>query len=100
MDELYTALLKLKKENPALWNGDFGGPMERIATNADDKIFAFSRIKDDHKVITILNLSAEEVEFEFTNQIDGSNLTELFTEEEFVNNYKLAAWDYKVYRTN
>ncbi len=97
-DELYSALLKLKKENPALWNGNFGGTMERIETNADGNIFAFSRVKDDHKVITILNLSAEEVEFEFANQIDGSNLSELFTDEEFANSYSLAAWDYKVFK--
>ena len=99
MDELYSKLLKLKKENPALWNGDFGGSMERINTTADDKIFAFSRTKENHKVITILNLSKEEVEFEFTNPVNDSNLTELFTEKELTNNYKLKAWDYKVFKT-
>ncbi|PLX24008.1 MAG: alpha-amylase [Marinilabiliales bacterium] len=98
MDDLYKSLLKLKKENPALWNGDFGGPMERIATTADDKIFAFSRIKDDHKVITILNLSPEEVEFELTTQIEALNLTELFTGEDFTNNYNLSSWGYKVFK--
>ena len=98
LKDLYTALLKLKKENPALWNGDFGGSMERIATTADDKIFAFSRVKDEHKVITILNLSPENVEFELTDAIDGTNLTELFSNEEFASKYTLEAWGYKVYR--
>lgn len=97
LDELYTKLFQLKKDNPALWNGDFGGTMERIATTADDKVFAFARTKGEHKVITILNLSAEEVEFEFTNELDGTGLTELFTDEEFANSYQLAAWDYKVF---
>ncbi|MCD4834559.1 MAG: alpha-amylase [Bacteroidales bacterium] len=98
LKDLYTALLKLKKENPALWNGDFGGTMERITTTADDKIFAFSRTKDDNQVITILNLSPKEVEFEFTNPIN-SGLTELFTDEIFSNNYKFEAWGYKVFKT-
>lgn len=97
LDELYSQLFQLKKDNPALWNGDFGGSMEKLATSADDKVFAFARIKDEHKVITILNLSAEEVEFEFTNELDGTGLTELFTDEEFANSYQLAAWDYKVF---
>lgn len=97
LDELYSKLFKLKKDNPALWNGDFGGTMERIATTAEDKVFAFSRQKDEHKVITILNLSAEEVSFEFTNTINGAGLTELFTDEKFEYSYKLAAWDYKVF---
>ncbi len=97
--EFYKALFKLKKENQALWNGDFGGEMERINTTADDKIFAFSRTKNENEVITILNLSPEEVEFELTNEIDGTKLTELFSNEEFSNNYKLKAWGYKVFRT-
>ncbi|MFC2104560.1 alpha-amylase family glycosyl hydrolase [Bacteroidota bacterium] len=97
-DKLFSTLLKLKKENPALWNGDFGGPMERIPTTTDDKVLAFSRTKDENKIITILNLSPKEVEFEFTNEIDGGNLTELFTGEEFANKYKLAAWGYKVFK--
>ena len=98
LDELYSSLLKLKKENPALWNGNFGGTMERINTTADDKIFAFSRTKENHKVITILNLSKEEVEFEFANSIDNSELTELFTGEEIGNKYNLKAWEYKVFK--
>lgn len=99
LDELYSALLELKKENPALWNGEFGGEMVRSSTTADDKIFALTRTKDNSQVITILNLSNEIVEFEFIDSMNNSNLTELFTEEELTNNYKLKAWDYKVFKT-
>jgi len=97
LDEIYKALFALKKKNPALWNGDFGGPMERIETTADDKIFAFSRIKDEHKVITILNLSDQEVKFELINELDAKGLTELFTKEGFTVSYSLNAWGYKVF---
>lgn len=98
LDDLYKALLKLKKENPALWNGDFGGSMERINTTADDKIVAFSRIKDEHTVITILNLSPEDVEFGFTKPLENIDLKELFTQEEITNKYNLKAWDYKIFK--
>lgn len=97
--DFYKALFKLKKENPALWNGDFGGAMERISTTADDKIFAFSRIKDENVVITILNISSEELEFELTNVVDDNKLTELFSNEKFSNKYKLKAWGYKIFKT-
>jgi 1,4-alpha-glucan branching enzyme len=97
LNDLYKALFKLKKENPALWNGDFGGAMDRIHTTTDDKIFAFSRVKDENMVITILNLSTEDVEFELINPIENKDLKELFTQEEITNKYNLKAWDYKIF---
>jgi len=100
LTELYTALLKLKKENPALWNGDFGGKFERIKTTADDKVFAFERTKDVHKIITILNLTKESVEFELMNVHEDLTLYDLFTNENFSLTYNLKPWDYKVFRAN
>ena len=99
MNELYTKILTLKKENPALWNGDFGGSMKRIETSADNKIFAFSRIKEENQVITILNLSPDDVEFTISND-QSSDLTEIFTGEKISNEYNLKAWEYKVFKTN
>jgi 1,4-alpha-glucan branching enzyme len=100
LSELYSALLSLKKENPALWNGNFGGKFERIKTTADDKVFAFERTKDEHKVITILNLTKESVDFELVNMPEDLKLLELFTNEDFKLKYNLSPWDYKVFRTN
>ena len=55
----YTNLLKLKKQNPALWNGQYGGAIKVLDTgNAD--IFAFSRIKGKNVVSVMTNLSARE----------------------------------------
>lgn len=97
-DELYSALLKLKKENPALWNGEFGGSMERITTTADDKIFAFKRVKDNYKVITVLNLSNEPVQFDLKDVSSNENLSDLFTNESFTVSYELNPWEYKVFK--
>ena len=99
MDELYATLLKLKDENQALWNGEFGGDMQRIFTTADDKIFAFSRTKDKYKVITILNLSADNVEFEFTTPVEEPTMVELFTNELINSKYNLKGWEYRVYKS-
>jgi len=40
MTSFYKDLIKMKKENKALWNGDFGGPMSDIKTNKKNKIIA------------------------------------------------------------
>lgn len=57
-EDFYSHLLMLKKNNPALWNGAFGGDFKEInkEQNSTD-ILAFSRQKDDNEVIVILNLS-------------------------------------------
>ncbi|MDY6801092.1 MAG: alpha-amylase family glycosyl hydrolase [Bacteroidota bacterium] len=97
MDELYKILLTLKENNNALWNGAFGGTMERIETSADSHIFAFSREKDDHQVVTILNLSDQEIEFELSGDLENDQLVELFTEEKITTQYKMQPWDYKIF---
>lgn len=99
MFEFYKSLLTLKKNNKALWNGEFGGAMKRIETSADDHIFAFSREKDGHQIITILNLSDKEIEFELSGELADNQLFELFTEKQITAQYKMQPWDYKVYRS-
>ena len=59
----YADLIKLKKANKALWNGDFGGPMVKIRTNKDNKVFAFFREKDENRVVVFLNLTKKNVSF-------------------------------------
>jgi 1,4-alpha-glucan branching enzyme len=53
----YTSLNRLKKENPALWNGESGGKLMKIPTGNDKKIYAFTRMKEKNQVLVILNLS-------------------------------------------
>jgi len=43
----YRDLVSLKKQNKALWNGDFGGAMVKINTNKENKVFAFYREKGE-----------------------------------------------------
>ncbi|HAN17417.1 MAG TPA: alpha-amylase [Bacteroidales bacterium] len=99
LDELYTALLKLKKENKALWNGEFGGMLTRIATTADDKIFAFIREKDENRIITIVNLSPEKVDFSITENLSTDSFSEIFTNQALSLVNKLEPWGYLVYKT-
>jgi glycosidase len=54
--QLYTTLLKLKHDNPALWNGQYGGAVEVLETG-NDKVFAFQRKRDGNVVKISVNLS-------------------------------------------
>ena len=59
-EAFYTSLLKLKKENKALWSGAAGGTVKRINTDNKEKVYAFQREKDGNTVTVMLNLSGEE----------------------------------------
>jgi len=99
MNELYTTLLKLKKENKALWNGEFGGTLSRIATTTDNKIFAFVREKDENEIITIVNLSSEKVNFSIKENLVIDTYSEVFTNQTLLLANSLEPWGYLVYKS-
>ena len=53
----YTTLNDLKENNPALWNGNYGGSWERIKTPNDTSVFVLLREKDLNRVLGIFNFS-------------------------------------------
>jgi len=70
--EIYKSLVQLKTENKALWNGIFGGEMVRLKTNDDKNIFAFTRVKDNNKIVAIFNLSPNNKTVRIDNdKLDG-----------------------------
>jgi glycosidase len=52
----YAGLLKLKHDNPALWNGQYGGDVQVLETG-NDKVFAFRRTREGNTVQVTVNLS-------------------------------------------
>lgn len=55
--KLYQKLLKLKKKNEALWNGNFGGEMILTKNTNSQEVFSFLRKKEDKKIFAIFNFS-------------------------------------------
>jgi len=51
----FKTFLDLKDRNQALWNGKYGGEVEKMFQ--DENVFAFSREKNGDKVIGVFNLS-------------------------------------------
>jgi len=100
-EAFYASMLKMKKENQALWNGEAGGELIKINTNNEENIYAFTRKKNEDQVVVILNLSKrpqqailEGEEFLGTyNNVFGSGTMSLQKDMKVT----LHAWDYLVF---
>jgi alpha-amylase len=97
----YTDLVTLKKQNQALWNGDFGGTMIRLDTKKDDKVFAYSREKDGNRVIVFLNLTKKPVSVKPDLKDLAGDYTEHFsgikTSVPLTDSVRMEPWGYKVF---
>jgi glycosidase len=62
MQHFYQKLIRLKKDNVALWNGSAGGEIKLIETSIPEKILAFTREKENNQVVAVFNLSAVPIE--------------------------------------
>ena len=75
----YQKLNGLKHAQKALAAGEQGGPMVRYAT-ASPNVYAFSREKDDSRVVVLVNLGKDEAKVEFTADApDVNGLKDYFT---------------------
>jgi alpha-amylase len=100
LTEFYKTLISLKHNNKALWNGDSGGPMIKIKTNNDNKIFAFYREKDESRVVVLLNLSKKSVMVKPLPANLNGEYTDYFalskTSLPLNDSLRLEPWGYKV----
>lgn len=98
----YSELNGLKKNTQALWNGIYGGRMERVTTTHPEKVFAFTRTGADGLCVLVLaNLSNEPVRVVPEGDLNLVGYTDLFTGEELYfgkeRSLELSPWDYRVY---
>jgi glycosidase len=97
----YKSLLDLKHRNQALWNGNWGGPMERVATGNDSTLMAFVREKEGDRIFVIANLTDKVQQGKLKGERFVGNYKELFSNEEVTFNKKagirMKPWEYKVY---
>jgi alpha-amylase len=93
----FQKLIKLKKDCGPLWNTSDCGPMIKISTDKDDKIFAFIRQKNDTKVLVILNLTPYLEEFTLNIENEFNGYHDIFTDKILLSNQLgLDAWGYLV----
>ena len=82
LENFYTKLSYFKKQNKALWNGEYGAVSERVNADNTENIYAFIRVKEDNKVIVLLNLSDKEQSFTIDNEDALGKYKDLFTGNE------------------
>lgn len=94
----YTQLVSLRKNNPALFSGQWGGVPVRI--NADSAIYAFRREKGNNRVIGILNLSDKPQTLKISDSKVFGTYTDYFTQKEYTLSnqpLQMAPWQYLVF---
>lgn len=97
---LYTKLNQIKKDNPALWNANYGGTMQPIDINIPLDVLAFTREKNDNKVIVYINVTAEKQEVIVSGAEAFGSFKDLISGEEMVINettaFDIEPWSYYI----
>ncbi len=100
-NSLYARLNKLKKDNPALWNGEWGARMLPLKTSNPSQVNVIYREKEGNRVLALFNCSPDPVTFTISDKLfggtyksfKGRNTVELDESEEM----QLGAWGYEIY---
>lgn len=97
--KLYTALNKLKKSNQALWNGEYGGDLQKIKTDSET-IYAFEREKEGDKIMAIFNMSPNAQRASIIDELESTTFINYFRQEEITIEkgfeFSLEPWEYIV----
>lgn len=57
-EKFFKELIKLKKDNIALWNGSYGGEISLLRNDNEKNILAFSRSKGNNVILAVFNFSS------------------------------------------
>jgi len=88
--DFYSNLNQLKKSNPALWNGSYGGDLEIISTLQPKQVLALTRKKGATIFAALFNLSDKPVVVEIKDD-------DTFYNKTGKNRFELNAWGYKFF---
>lgn len=101
LQEFYRTLNNLKRRNKALWNGEFGGPLQRINTNDNEAVYAFTRTKENNAVLVVLNLSDKPVQIILEGDDYAGRYKDVFEGSTININFnhamELKPWEYRLF---
>jgi glycosidase len=100
--DFLTKLNKLKKDNQALWNINYGGSFTVLKNTDPESVLTFIRQKKDNKVLCLFNFSAKEQSFKVTDAISGNYRIYIGEKISIMKNgeYTLKPWGYSVLISN
>ena len=97
--EFLSKLMKIKRDNPALWNGNYGGEFLSLNNDQDDRLLAFKQVKDENEILVLLNLSNEKISSSLQNINFGEYIPILLSDFDNLNSEKdfiMGSWGYCV----
>jgi glycosidase len=96
----YACLNSIKKDNESLWNADNGGSFTEIETDKAAEVLSFVREKNDNRVIVLINVTGQNVEFTVSDKNFEGIYTDLISGEAVEilasDAFTLPAWGYLV----
>lgn len=98
---IYEALFKLKHSNQALWNGHWGGEMERVHNDNMNNVLSFYREKNGDAVMTVINFSGQDAKVNLDTKYLKNKYRELFSGVPYMMSgnqtpMTLKPWEYRV----
>lgn len=100
----YKTLMELKKSNPALWNGTWGGSYRQVKTSGGNQVMAFVREKENNQVLVIINVSGKALDFTVDDKTATGKWLNVFSGDSFdvetSQNLHLEPWQYLVFTRN
>ncbi|WP_295232277.1 alpha-amylase family glycosyl hydrolase [uncultured Chryseobacterium sp.] len=98
---IYETLFKLKHTNQALWNGHWGGEMERVHNDNMNHVLSFYREKNGDAVMTVINFSGQDAKVNLDTKYFKNTYKELFSGTPYIisgneTSMKLKPWEYRV----
>ncbi|KAF0152141.1 MAG: glycosidase [Ignavibacteria bacterium] len=81
LNNVYSTLNKLKKENSALWNGFSENFYKRVKTNNEDRLFSFVRKKGSDKIFAVFNLSGNNYDAVISDTNSYGTYEDVFTKQ-------------------
>jgi len=99
LTDLTSTLVKLKASNPALSNGMLTGNFE-VISEENSLLYAYSRTKDENKVLTVINFSLVPAEVVFENEVEEKMYGVFYGKElegYTIGNRKIAPFTFEVF---
>ncbi len=103
LNDFYTKLLQLKKNNAAMAGCDLSVPFEKIENTAPESIFSYRRKNGNSEVLVIINLTKNPKAFNLVGAINDKEYTEEFSGKKYkqseLKTLELKPWEYLVLKT-
>jgi len=104
LQDFYSRLLNLHRNNPAMWNGEYGGEFKRYKTSSNNVLYCFSRTKENNSVIVLLNFSDKPQGVDFVEDLPAGEYKSIFNNQTLTlftkGNEQLPAYGYQIFVKN